>query len=303
MLVDLKRLSRIIARRRGLFTRADARDCGISTHQVRRRVAAGEWHNVVGPVFASAAVPVTPELRDRALQLAVPGSVLAGPSAARALGMPITDQRACLLVQARRRVRIPGADLLYGELDPADFAMADGVPITWRQRTVFDCLRVLSRPAAIDLLDEALQQGWASIDSLVDHTRVHIGHRGVPKVVSLLREAVTGTRSGAERILLRLLREAGICGWSMHAPIVGPAGPVTFGDVVFSRGRLVVEVNGWAYQTSADRLEQDRQRLNRLAEVGWAVLSFTWRDLTERPDEVVVRIRSALSARGGDRPS
>jgi very-short-patch-repair endonuclease len=76
---------------------------------------------------------------------------------------------------------------------------------------------------------------------------------------------------------------------------------VTFGDVVFGRARLVIEVNGWAYQTSADRLEQDRQRLNRLAEVGWAVLSFTWRELTERPDEVVVRIRSVLSARGGDR--
>jgi very-short-patch-repair endonuclease len=298
--VDLERLSRIIARRNGLFTRADARECGISTYQIHRRVAAGEWRNVIGPVFATAALAITPALRDRATQLAVPGSVLAGPSAARALGMPVTDQRACLLVRAHRRVRVAGADLLYGELDPVDFAMADGVPITWRERTVFDCLRVLSRPAAIDLLDEALQQGWASIDSLVDHTRVHIGHRGVPKVVSLLREAVSGTRSGAERVLLRLLREAGISGWSMHAPIVGPAGPVTFGDVVFGRARLVIQVSGWAYQTSADRLDQERQRLNALAEIGWAVLSFSWRDLTEHPREVIARVRSTLASRDGE---
>src|SRR5262249_19773185 len=154
--------------------RADARDCGVSTYQLRRRVTAGEWCNVIGSVFAHATLEITPALRDRAMQLAVPGSVLAGPSAARALGMPVTDQRACLLVRAHRRVRMPAAHLLYGELDPADFAMADGVPITWRERTVFDCLRVLSRPAGIDLLDEALRQGWASIDSLVGHTRVHI---------------------------------------------------------------------------------------------------------------------------------
>jgi hypothetical protein len=50
--MDGRRLARIAARHLGLFTRAEAAQCGYSRFQVRRRLGTGEWQQVCGPVLA-----------------------------------------------------------------------------------------------------------------------------------------------------------------------------------------------------------------------------------------------------------
>jgi very-short-patch-repair endonuclease len=295
--VDIGRLNRVAARRRGLFTRADARACGFTAYQIRRRLATGEWRPVLGPVFVHNGLSISPELRDRAAVLAVPGSVLAGPSAARLLQMEVPVDRPCLIVGRQVRTRVPGLRLLYGEVEPADIAISDGIRLTWRPRTVFDCLRVLDEHTGTDLLDRALLLGWATVDSLARHIQGHIGCQGVDRVAGLIGRAASGARSAGERRLLAGLRAAGIGGWRANARVGGPDGPI--GDVVFDRERVIVEVDGWAYHSNVGQFQRDRQRQNRLVADGWAVLRFTWRDLTERLDDVIRTIRAMLAQRQG----
>jgi very-short-patch-repair endonuclease len=296
--MDVARLNKIVDQRGGLFTRADAKACGFSPYQIRRRVEVGDWCRVLGPVFVHSGRPISAGLRDRAAQLAVPGSVLAGPSAARLLRMEVRDPGAYVLVPPDRRTEPPpGIRLLVGRVEPADVATADGIPVTWRPRTVFDCLRVLGAQAGADLLDRALQRRWVSLDSLASYVRADLGRWGIPRVVSHLRQVAAGTHSAAERLLVTLLRAAGIRGWRANAVIDGPDGlPIAKGDVVFRKQRLVLEVDGWAYHTDVAQFQRDRDRQNDLVLAGWTVLRFTWRDLTERPERVIVLMRGALAS-------
>lgn len=100
--------------------------------------------------------------------------------------------------------------------------------------------------------------------------------------------------SEAERVLHAILREAEITGWAPNAAV-----QVSFGvihvDVLFTRARLVVEVDGWAHHTQADRFQEDRRRQNALIGAGWNVLRFTWRDLIERPEAVIATVRAGLA--------
>src|SRR5215217_1246049 len=104
--MDAHRLGRISSRQGGLFTPQDAQRCGYTTRQARRRVRNGEWIPVVGQVLAPMGLVLTPYLRDTAAQLAVPGSVLAGPSAARRWKITVSDETTYLYVRRNGRSRL-----------------------------------------------------------------------------------------------------------------------------------------------------------------------------------------------------
>jgi hypothetical protein len=95
----------------------------------------------------------------------------------------------------------------------------------------------------------------------------------------------------------RRLAEAGIVGWDVNVAISDERGVIGFGDVVFRKAKVVIEVDGWAFHVTPDRFQRDRERQNRLVAAGWIVLRFTWRDLTQRPGYVVDSIASILAHR------
>ncbi len=293
--VDSLRLQRIASRQHGLFTRAQAKACGYSPGQIRRRVNTGVWRVVIGGVLAAAGLTLTPRILDRAAQLAVPVSILAGPSAARIWRIPVPDAQTWLAVDPNKHVSLPGVRFLRMEVDPSDVGSTDGGRITWRERTVFDCLRLLPDPASLELLDRALQQRWITVDDLATRVVAFAGRRGCRRLVRLLRKATAGTRSAAERLLVTLLSAGRITGWVANQPIFDANGLIGLGDLVFEGLRLVIELDGWAYHTTPDRFQRDRERQNRLVAAGWTVLRFTWRDLIERPEYVIRTIRTMLA--------
>jgi hypothetical protein len=245
-------------------------------------------------VFAESGLGLTPRVRDRAAQLGVPGSVLAGLSAARVWDMPVPDSGPHLIVG--RRVRRPPAVQISREiLDRYDVQIFEGAPVTSRARTVFDCLRLLPDAAATDLLDRALQRGWIDLEELVERVRHHAGRWGAPRLVRLVGQVAVGTRSAGERRLAGLLREAGIVGWAANVRIGDERGFIGIADVVFREARLILEMDGWAFHVTPEAFQRDRERQNRLIGAGWTVLRFTWRDLIERPERVVATVRSMLA--------
>jgi very-short-patch-repair endonuclease len=292
--VDRERLARLARRNFGVFTRAQARACGYSAYQIQRRLRTGEWQLVIGGALSVAGLPITPVVRDRAAQLSVPGSVLAGPSAARTWRVIVPDERPYLFVGRRGGSRAAGIRLLYETPDPCDVSLYQGLPTTSRVAAVVDCLRLLPEPTALALADRALQQRWLSVEELVVRARARVGLPGAPQLRRLVRTVSGGARSAAERLLVKLFRQAGLTGWDLNVEITDAAGVIGVVDAVFDRQRLVIEVDGWAFHTTPDRFQRDRQRQNRLIAAGWTVLRFTWRDLTERPDYVVATVRRLL---------
>lgn len=65
-------------------------------------------------------------------------------------------------------------------------------------------------------------------------------------------------------------------------------------DFLWERERLVVEVDGWAWHSSRNRFENDRQRDAALAAAGYTVLRITWRRIKDEPLAVVAQIAFML---------
>jgi hypothetical protein len=295
--VDSERLRRLTAGQGGLFTQARAVACGFTPYQIGRRIKTGEWERVMGPVLALAGLVVTAKVRDAAALLAIPGTVLAGPSAARWHNLPVPDEGTYLLTGGRCRTRL-AVTLLPDPVPEHDLLLIDSTLVTTRQRAIFDCLRVLPEPQALALLERALQKRWITMNEVLQRTQARYGRWGTPRLLDLVRQVNSGARSAAERLAIRLLRRAGVTGWRANIPISDDTGTIGDGDLVFEKERLVVELDGWAYHSSPERFQRDRTRQNRLVAAGWTVLRFTWRDLVDRPEEFVRTIQITLAKLG-----
>jgi very-short-patch-repair endonuclease len=121
------------------------------------------------------------------------------------------------------------------------------------------------------------------------HAR-NLGCAGSAATARLLAAAADRADSAAERLLIRLLRSAGLTGW------VRDDAELRYRiDIAFPGARLAIEVDGWAWHSDAERFRADRSRHNALVNAGWRVLRFTWHDLTGQPDRVIAEIRAALA--------
>lgn len=142
-------------------------------------------------------------------------------------------------------------------------------------------------------MDSALQRHT----ELQDLWRAHLrnkGRHGSPAARRLLIAAADGARSEAERLLVKLLKEAGIRGWKANYRL----GRYVV-DVAFRDPKLAIETDGWAFHSDQEDFQKDRVKQNEIALMGWQVLRFTWLDLTEYPQRVIAEIRFAVECRSG----
>jgi len=131
-------------------------------------------------------------------------------------------------------------------------------------------------------------------DLLAPVTR-RAGKRGAPLLRALLAEE-TGpalTRSEAEERLLILIRKA---------QLPPPETNVHVGnyevDFYWRRERFVVEVDGQAFHSTTRAFENDRRRDGWLAASGIRVMRVTWKQLTNEPEALLVRLTQALIRTG-----
>jgi very-short-patch-repair endonuclease len=276
----------------GVITPRQVRAAGVSAYRLRRQLGRGEWVPMYGGrVLRRSGAEPSPTVRDRAAVLALGnGAMLAGPSAARWLGMPVAWAEPVLRVPARSRREPTGIRVLRGDVADDDVQIAGDVLVTGRSLTIVDCLLVLPETRGRELLDRALQLGWLQFDELVRRTQLMVGRPGVSRLRRHVRVAAPGARSEAERGLVGLLRRAGIRGWVTQHVVAG----IGVLDVAFPDVRLAVEVDGRAWHAAGDRFQRDRVRQNALVAAGWTVLRFTWADVMERPDHVVAVILATL---------
>ncbi|WP_197375484.1 type IV toxin-antitoxin system AbiEi family antitoxin domain-containing protein [Mycolicibacterium baixiangningiae] len=281
-----------LRRHDGVITLAQAQQCGLSRHAVDRRVRSGRWLRCSPGVFFADDRPFTDAARVRAAVWAFgPRATASGLAAA--WWHDVTRFAPEIVEVTVPRVsnhpRRPGIRVRRRDLDPHDIAERNGLRVTALPLTVVEA--AVRRGGGAKLLDTALQRHV----ELAQLWRAHLrnkGRHGSPAARRLLRAAQNGARSEAERLLVKLLREAGLTGWKTNYPVGGYKV-----DVAFLHPKVAIEVDGWAFHTDSEVFQIDRQRQNAISLLGWNVLRFTWLDLTEYPERVIATIRYAISAR------
>lgn len=286
----------LLARQDGLITAVQAAERGLPERTLRRWVADAGWERPAPRVFLAAGHPLTRRTEIRAAGLwAGERGVVSGPAAAYWQGL-LDRAPTAIEVTVPRDVGLrayPGVRVRRRDLSPVDRIRIETMPLTDAPLTALET--AIAIPAGSEFLDRALQRHVRFPQVYRAYCR-NLGGRGFAEIARTLTAAADRADSAAERLLIGLLRGAGITGWV-------PAWP--FGrwvvDLAFPATRLAIEVDGWAWHIDAERFRADRHKGNALVRARWDLLRFTWHDLTLRPDYVLAEVQAAL--RTAQRPA
>ena len=281
---------RLLARQDGLITAAQAREHGLTGRALSRRVSDDGWRRVQPGVVLAGGHAWTDRAQVRAVGLwAGERGAISGPVAAWWLAMlSYAPTRVELTVPRVSGIRSrPFVRVRRRDLEWHDVARSDGIVVTAPPLTTLETAIVV-RDGSV-FLDRALQR-HVSFPAVYQAYCRNMGMPGGSRIAALLIAAANRADSAAERLLISLLRAAGISGWVHGLPF----GPWAI-DIAFPQVKLAIEVDGWAWHMDVDRFRADRHKGNALTRDGWMLLRFTWHDLTNRPEYVLAEIRAALS--------
>jgi very-short-patch-repair endonuclease len=277
-------IARLAANQHGVVTAAQIQSASLSPAAITRRLAAGRLHRIHRGVYAVGHRRLSDEGRWLAAVLACGnGAVLSHRSAAQ-----LWDIRC----RVRRRskaggggvhlveVTVPGYSghakrrgiKLYrsATLLPEHCTRRAGIPVTRPSRTLEDLRSVLSSPQVAAAVREAEFLG------------LPVGEQFV----------ADGPRTELEDRMLSVCRRH-----RLPRPEVNTLVDRFEVDFLWRGQRLVAEVDGWDSHHTRSAFEEDRARDARLKLLGYEVVRFTWRQVTEDASMVAKTIRTLLAVR------
>jgi very-short-patch-repair endonuclease len=283
----------LAAAQHGVLTVDELRACGLTTKQIRGRVAAGHLHRVHQGVYAVGHAGITPEGRFlAAVKACGPGAVLSHASAAMLYGLLSLDDRRPEVTISRRRAPRGVTAHHARNLHPDDTWRHRGIPATSAARVALDLAaryddlplrRLMSRAKAANLTNHRL------LGQQLDRAG---GHQGRGRFARVLAADPPPTRSELEDRVHDLLLAAGF-----RAPDVNRAlrleGRRVVPDFRWPDLRLVVEADGARWHDAI--LDAERQAL--LERHGERVLRVTWEDATAGIAGTVQRLDAAGAPR------
>ena len=279
----------LVRRQAGVVTLRQAVACGVSAATVQQRARQKAWERLHPAVYLVGGHRLTDEARVRAAWLwAGEGAAVAGPAAAYWHGL-IGHAPEVVDVTVPRSSGPggqPGVRVRRRDLTTADLVGIRDVWLTAVPLTVLETAVALPHGSVV--LDRALQR-HVRFPTLYRAFCRNVGRRGSSAAGRLLVAAADRADSAAERLLVRILRDAGITGWVLGYPF----GPWRI-DVAFPAQKVAIEVDGWAWHVDAERFRNDRRKQNALVRDGWDPLRFTWHDLDGRPAAVAEEIYATL---------
>lgn len=279
-------LRRIALPQMGLVAVRQAVEAGVSVSAIRRRERAGLWHPVLRGVVRTNNVRPTPAQVVLAGALAVPGSVVVGPSAAFVDGMPIrAPQRPTVAVARGRSTRLAGVDVVHLGVD-LPTRRWHTVRITTVSATLVMLPRFVDDDTVEACLDHCLVRRLTSVDRVRGLLDV-VPQRAVPGRRLLLellaeRSGGIGHRSGEERKVKRWLRAAGVRGFRANVRIPVDGGRTIERDLVWPDERTILEVSPFITHGTEEQQARDIEDRRALVAAGWRVIEATDADLVDR---------------------
>ena len=235
--------------------------------------------------------PLAPDWETRAVAACVwdPTAVIVEDAAAALSYWPDMIPDVVVVAGRRTTLRRPGFRFVK-RVVPRDLILdRAGIRLTMPALTALD--QVPARGG--EGIDRALRSRQATLAGLHQAMLLTPARRGNIDRRSMLLDSRDAPWSEAERLAHRILRDAGITGWSTNVRLDCPSATY-FLDIAFDENPLCIEIDGREFH-GAERFEDDRRRGNDLLLAGRRALHFTWRMLTQEPSRVVTTTRRALA--------
>ena len=283
-------LQRIAATQLGLVTVDHAAKAGVDKHALARRRKSGALIPVFNTVMRLKATPASAHQRILAAALAVPGSVIAGPSAALVHQMPLPgrlrDEPRCVLsVGAKKFISQRGIDTVRQSVAPPTRRWMTS-RVTSPEATLLLLPRFADAGVVERCLDDALARRIASVrsigDLLADMPVTAVSGRKLLASLLEARSGGIGHRSGKEQRVGRWLDQAGLGGWQRNHKVQVGDGDEVETDFAWEMDRVALEVSPFFTHGSRATQERDAERRRLFVEHRWRVVEATDRDLMNR---------------------
>lgn len=296
-----------------LIRRAALLADGADPDDVKRRLARGEWTRVRRGIY----VP-TDDLRqlsarqrrlldlDAAMLRANPRAVVSHRSAAHLHGIELLAPSGPVEVtnpDGHAGHRRSGLHTYCAALDADEIVAVGRHRVTSVARTLVDLARCRPFEDAVVAVDGALHRGLVTgpdLQAAVERATRRPGIRAATRVVRFADGRSESVGESRSRVLID--RQA-LPRPDLQVPVLGVRGDVVArGDFGWPEGRTIGEFDGAQKygrllrpgQAPGDAIYQEKRREDRIRELGWTVVRWTWADLDD-PRRLGERIRRALN--------
>ncbi|MEX1270816.1 MAG: hypothetical protein WEB55_00005, partial [Acidimicrobiia bacterium] len=183
------------------------------------------------------------------------------------------------------------------DLDDSHVTVVGALPVTTVERTVVDIAKTRHPKHIGAIVDDLVSRGALDFSTLAQIAE-SVARRGKPGTVTM--RSVIDERGGAmlsqselERRARALIESSGLP-QPIHEYAI-PWAPERRFDDAYPEAKLAIEWDSRRFHGQLDAFEADRRRDRTAAIHGWRVVRFTWRDVVERPREIVNSIRLLLA--------
>ncbi|MGH3905003.1 MAG: DUF559 domain-containing protein [Pseudonocardiaceae bacterium] len=263
----------------------------------------GRLRRIQRGIYLPRQVEATPLVLARAALLSsgAPGAVPSHVTAARVHHVAVpAEHRVQHVTVTRDQRRRNRRDLHFHtrSLSCGEVQRCDRVPVTTVARTLADLTTSLDRLPAVWALDDALRRGLCTEAEVVAVVEKWRGGGGCVQAQQRIDEADGVAESILETAGRLILRDRGV-------PLPIPqytlrAADGTFVarlDGAYLREKVALEFDGADPHGLPEAVFRDRWRQNRLPELGWTVLRFTWWDVMRDPAGVAALVQRTLRQR------
>jgi hypothetical protein len=300
--MDIDRVAaRFAVHQRGLLTRPQGQNAGLSDKAIQHRIETGRWGLMHPGVYRIAGSESSWEQALLAAVLAAGDGAIASHRAAAVMwGLDGIEPVIELTVPLERRRKVKGAVIhrTDGLLLPERTTLRH-VPITTPARTVFDLATVAPRGTLDRVIEDVLSRRLVPRRALVAQLAAHggPGRRKTNVLQELLDEHPERWERAEgkfERRLLRFLKARGFPEPVLQHKVTLPSGKDVFIDAAYPNLLVGLEANSYLWHTSRKDWVRNQVKTRALTAMGWSIIPVTWEDLVPNATTFEEELRTAL---------
>ncbi|HMJ77840.1 MAG TPA: type IV toxin-antitoxin system AbiEi family antitoxin domain-containing protein [Iamia sp.] len=297
-------LYELAERQHAVFTREQARAIGWTDRRLAGFLARGAADRAAPGVFTLAGVPPSWPQRLHVAVLSCPGSLASHRAAARLRGTDGFEQAPLEVVVERgrhRRTAERGVVLHESkDLRGVDFDECEGIPCTSLVRTLVDLPAACHEFKAGVALDQAIRRDPRVLERVMQR-HIEVARRGRNGTVALRallaeRSDANLVDSGFERRALRLIAASDLPSpVTQHHVVEGDF--QCWLDIAWPQHLVAMECDSLANHQGERAFRWERIRRRHLKALGWTVLEFTYREVTQQGPMVLSELARYLPIR------
>lgn len=296
-----KKVQDLASEQRFLVTRPQVLELGCSDAAINRRVKSGRWKVVQPGVYQI-------DQRQGEWEDDLLGAVFAAGDGA------LASHRAALVLWDLDGISsapieitapythspVPEGTIVHRTRRPPESTSINGISVTTIERTLLDICCVLKPLTATKAFESAFRRRLTTVDRMYAFLREQ-GGRGVKgtrmaRWILNNRRSDTATGSGSETEALYLMRNGDIPEPVLQKEFTALDGDTIRPDFYWPLLGKAIEVDGLDAHDSADKLDHDLQRQNKMMDLGIDLRRFSARQVRRNPKQFLDDVRRFLAS-------